>query len=142
MFKTLRTSITATTIVSIVIVSTILLWIATNVFENVYRDTSRNELKALSENMSSDLILSLAGDIDPFSIANTLLELEQYGNVKFAAVLDSNKNLIEGYIGKALTRSNKQNQYSVESQYKDYVALPLGISESENETRAVKIIGE
>ncbi|MEM0912196.1 MAG: diguanylate cyclase, partial [Pseudomonadota bacterium] len=144
MFKSLRASIVTITAFAIVLVSTVLLWIATNVYESLYSRSAVDDLDALSDNLAIDLIPYMASDKDIFAISNQLLRLDKYDNVEYAAVFDENRTLILPYVGHVVMRL--QEQRNEDLQLADKVSLyhtsAIGMQENDDNSIAFKVIGE
>ncbi|WP_026376867.1 EAL domain-containing protein [Aestuariibacter salexigens] len=144
LFNSLRSSLTAIIVLAIVSVSTAILWFTVGMYESFYRDSATDDLNGLSENMASDMIPSLADGPDPFQITTLLLRLDQYENVKYAAVYDSDKNLIQPYIGNATTANKTAEQLAslAEPDYAQLIARSIGMGVEQGNIIAVKRIGD
>lgn len=99
MFRSLRATISAYTLLSILFSSAAIMVAAVFTYENLYSESAIEQLDGISENLASDLIPGLAGNIDHLAISTTLLRLNAHDNIKHATVFDAEKNLIQTYVG-------------------------------------------
>jgi len=107
--------------------------------ENLYRQFVKSDLDGLSENIANDLIPIMGNGQDAFYITTVLLRLDNYENVKFAAVLTPDFNQIETYVGQA-EQSVKDISYYLQK-YK--LNTPTsGLSYNKQELISFKPIGE
>ena len=143
LIKSLRTEIAILAFTSILSVSTLILWFAIDSYETLYQQTASNDLNGLSENVAIDLIASI-DEQDNFKIDSTLLQLEQYDNVRFAAVFDENGSILNDYLGNALRRNKTPDEIIALPQinYKDYFQYPLGMTKVGGIILAKKRIGD
>lgn len=143
LIKSLRTEIAILAFTSILSVGTLILWFAIDSYETLYQQTASNDLNGLSENVAIDLIASI-DEQDDFKIASTLLQLEQYDNVRFAVVFDENGTVLNDYLGNALRRNKTSDEIIALPQinYQDYFQYPLGMTKVDGSILAKKRIGE
>lgn len=143
LIKSLRTEIAILAFTSILSVSTLILWFAIDSYETLYQQTASNDLNGLSENVAIDLIASI-DEQDNFKIDSTLLQLEQYDNVRFAAVFDENGSILNDYLGNALRRNKTPDEIIALPQinYQDYFQYPLGMTKVGDIILAKKRIGD
>ncbi|AEP28854.1 EAL domain-containing protein [Brumicola nitratireducens] len=143
LIKSLRTEIAILAFTSILSVSTLILWFAIDSYETLYQQTASNDLNGLSENVAIDLIASI-DEQDNFKIDSTLLQLEQYDNVRFAAVFDENGSILNDYLGNALRRNKTPDEIIALPQinYQDYFQYPLGMTKVGGIILAKKRIGD
>jgi len=143
LIKSLRTEIAILAFTSILSVGTLILWFAIDSYETLYQQTASNDLNGLSENVAIDLIASI-DEQDNFKIDSTLLQLEQYDNVRFAAVFDENGSILSDYLGNALRRNKTPDEIIALPQinYQDYFQYPLGMTKVGGIILAKKRIGD
>jgi diguanylate cyclase (GGDEF)-like protein len=141
--KSLRTEIATLALTSILCVSALVLWFAVNAYQSLYQQSSSNDLNGLSENLAVELIANVVEE-DDFAIANTLLQLEQYENVRFAAVFNENGQVLSSYLGSALIRNKTPDEIIAmpKINFEVYYQFPLGMSKPEGSIVAKKRIGD
>lgn len=137
-FKTIKQTTTTLSVLAICLVCTAVLFFAIQEHENLYRDSSQSNLNGLSENMASDLVPLLASEPDLFEISTLLLRLENYDNVKFSVVFDSEWQQLEVYYGKAFFPIDAGLSLKVE----ELKASEMGVSVRINELIALKLVGD
>ena len=144
MLKSLRASIVTITVFAIILVSTVLLWIATNVYESLYSRSAVDDLDALSDNLAVDFIPLMASEKDQFAISNQLFRLDKYDNIKYAAVFDKNRTLIQPYVGQAIMRLQQGQSENINppEQVTPYSSNLIGMQENGGNIVAFKVIGE
>jgi len=107
--------------------------------EDLYQKQVKNDLTALSVNLSDDLVKLMAGDIDQFELATLLLRLDKYDNIRVAKIFDPNWQLIEQYYGEETdynsTVSNKLNAQLL-------VDFSLGINYFSNDIISIQRVGD
>ncbi|MFT5636364.1 MAG: diguanylate cyclase (GGDEF)-like protein [Cognaticolwellia sp.] len=101
-FRSITTNIIIITLFTILLVGTSIFYLTLQEHEKLYRIQVKNDLTALSVNLSDDLVKIMAEEVDNFELAKLLLRLDKYDNIYFAKVFDINWQLIEPYYGKAL----------------------------------------
>lgn len=141
--KSLRAEIAVLALVSILAVSSLVLWFSINAYQSLYQQAASNDLDGLSENLAVALIPSVVEE-DYFSIDNTLFQLEQYDNVQFAAVFDENGQVISSYLGNALIRNKSPEQIAAISNldFGKHMQNALGMTHSTGSILAKKRIGD
>jgi diguanylate cyclase (GGDEF)-like protein len=141
--KSLRTEIAILAITSILIASCLVLWLSVKAYETLYQESASNDLNGLSENLSIDLLMSVV-DGDDFEISNTLLQLDQYQNVRFAAVYDEKGTLMYPHIGKALTEGLTAEEIMAlpAIDFDEYFQYPIGVTTGKSAIVAKKYIGD
>lgn len=141
--KSLRTEIAILAFTSILSVGALILWFAIDSYENLYQQTASNDLNGLSENLAVELIASV-DEQDNFNSDTTLLQLEQYENVRFAVVFDESGNVLNFYLGNALRRNKTPDEMMAlpRIEYQDYIQYPLGITRVDGSILAKKRIGD
>lgn len=139
-FKTIRSTLTAFNSLTIAVLCAAVLSISVFVHEDLYSEAVTNNLDGLSNNMAYDLssILS-APEIDVASISALLLRLEEYENVKFAAVFDQDYNQLDLYAGKSLQADDKRHLNAYQEQLDK---MQLGMSIKNGRLFSFKSIGE
>ena len=138
-FSSIRTTLIALTISAILIASFSVLRLSVSEHENLYRETVKNEFEGLLENLASDLIPVMAGGHDPFELTTLLLRLDPYDNVKYAKIFDMAGALLQRYYGPAF---NQTDQMPAPDQELGLESAPVGMSTTESELIALKLIGE
>ena len=138
LFKTIKHTITAFTVTAICIVCTAVLVFSIQEHENLYRESVKNDLDGLSENMASDLVSLLASNHDSFEISTLLLRLERYKHVKFAAVFDEQWQQQEVYFGDAFDT----HAAGLDIQVDELKKQPRGVRVEKNELVALKLVGD
>jgi diguanylate cyclase (GGDEF)-like protein len=139
MFSSIRTSIGAVVILAISTASLSVLWFTLNEHEELYLESQKNNLYALSRNISSDLVPDMESyPLDPISIMAILLRLDPYQDVIHAAVYDNNFSLIESYVGR---RGRELTQIPTGATV-DPSLYPLGITIDSGRLISIDRIGE
>jgi diguanylate cyclase (GGDEF)-like protein len=112
-------------------------------FENLFQKYASEDLNGLSENLAVELIASVE-ESDDFEITSTLLQLEQYENVRFALVFDESGTLLSLYLGKSLIANKTPQEIMDLSDFNidNYTQYPLGVTNSQGRILAKKRIGE
>jgi diguanylate cyclase (GGDEF)-like protein len=128
---------------SIIIVSALVLWFSIAAYENLYQKSASGDLDSLSENLAISLIPSV-DDGDDFEIQNTLLQLEQYDNVRFALVVDTTGEIISAYLGQSLVNSKttQELQSFTEFERVNMKQYTIGMTLLEHKVVAKKRIGD
>ena len=141
--KSLRTEIAFLTITSILVASALVLWFAINAYETLYQKSASNDLNGLSENLAIDLIASV-DEQDDFAISNTLLQLDQYENVHFAAVFDAQGDIVSRYLGNASIRNKTPDEIMAmpRIEFSEFNSLALGMTQTSGNIIAKKRIGD
>ena len=141
--KSLRTEIAFLSILSILTVSSLVLWFAMNAYETLYQQSASKDLNGLSENLAVDLIASL-DENDDFAISNTLLQLDQYDNVRFAVVFNSQGDTLSTYLGNALTLNKTASEIMAlpKIDFASYAEYANGMTMSGGQILAKKHIGD
>lgn len=151
--KSLKAEIAVLALVSIFTISVLVLWFSVNAYESLYKQAASDDLNGLSQNLSIELINNVVEqEQDPFAITNTLLKLDQYENVRFAAVFNEDRVLIEPYYGKVTMRAlgsiergekgNKLSASDLSVNFEDYLKYPVGMTETNGLILAKKRIGD
>ena len=91
------------------------------------------------ENLASDLIPVMASGHDPFELTTLLLRLDPYDNVKYAKIFDMAGALLQRYYGPSFRQTD---QMPTPDQELGLESAPIGISATESELIALKLIGE
>lgn len=139
MFSSIKTTLIALIISAILIVSVFVLILAVSEHEDLYLEAVESDLDALSTNMADDIVGLMASDPDPFELTIPLLRLDRYDNVKYARILDAEGKLLQGYYGQAVA---PEDQIPVPDRAFDPGSIQPGMSETEDELVALKLIGE
>ena len=104
-FRSITTKIIIITLFTIILVGTSIFYLTLQEHENLYRIQVKNDLTALSVNLSDDLVKVMAEGVDNFELATILLRLDKYDNIDFAKVFDTNWQIIDQYHGIAFVDS-------------------------------------
>ncbi|WP_371194991.1 putative bifunctional diguanylate cyclase/phosphodiesterase [Glaciecola sp. SC05] len=140
LFKSIRSSIAALTSFSIVLACVAVIAVSLSVYEELYLDSVKKDLDGLSSNLANDLLSIVSADIpDDFELTTSLLRLDRYENVKFAAILDKDYQTKELYGGKSL---NSMDEITNRLNTLENSEIKLGVGVSEGELIAFKQIGE
>jgi len=141
--KSLRTEIALLALCSILAVSALVLWFSINAYESLYQQAASDDLNGLSENLAVDLIASV-DEQDDFATASALLQLEQYENVRFAAVFNNDGALLHSYLGNAIRRGKTPEEIIAmpKVNFQQYMQYPLGMTKSRGTILAKKRIGD
>lgn len=141
--KSLRTEIALLALTSILAASALVLWFSINAYEALYQKAASDDLNGLSENLAVDLIASL-DEHDDFAISSSLLQLEQYENVRFAVVFSEDGSLLSSYLGNALIRHKTPEQIMSmpKINFEHYMQYPLGMTRVYDSILAKKRIGD
>lgn len=141
--KSLRAEIAILALISILASSSLVLWFSINAYETLYQQATSDALNGLSENLAIDLIASV-DEQDDFAIANTLLQLDQYENVRFAAVFNASGVLVSSYLGNAITRNQTPDEIMAmpKINFDRYTNYVVGMTQSHGDILAKKRIGD
>ena len=139
MFSSIKTTLIALMISAILIVSFSVLIFAVSEHEALYLKAVESDLDALSTNMADDIVGLMANDPDPFELELKLLLLDRYDNVKYASILDAEGKAVYLYYGQAVA---PEDQTSLPAREFDPGSIQPGMSETEGELVALKLIGE
>jgi len=143
LIKSLRTEIALFSLTSIIVACGLVLWFSFNSYEMLYQRAASDDLNSLSENLAIELISSVDAK-DDFLISNTLLQLDQYENVRLALVQDQHGNIVSTYLGNALTRNKTPEQLLDLSNF-DFLQFshyPLGMTKYKGNIISKKRIGD
>lgn len=143
LIKSLRLEIALFSFTSIIVASALVLWFSINSYEVLYQQAASDDLNSLSENLAIELIPSV-DEKDDFFISNTLLQLEQYENVRLAFIQDEKGSIISTYLGKVLTRNKSPSQLHDLSHFdfSTFSHYPLGMTQFEGNIVSRKRIGD
>ncbi|GAA6186298.1 EAL domain-containing protein [Aliiglaciecola sp. NS0011-25] len=98
MFHSIRYKFVIIIILSILISSGSVFFLAINEHENLYRKSVEQNLDAMASNIADNLLSTLSEEPDPFSIITELIGLDRYEHIKFVNVFDADWNLIHYYV--------------------------------------------
>ncbi|XOV80478.1 MAG: EAL domain-containing protein [Aestuariibacter sp.] len=113
MFSSIRHHIMFAIICVLGLFSAYLLWITIDIHDDLYQKSNIENINSLSNNLASDLFGPLASKAQQFEITTQLLRLEEYKNVRFAAVLSPQNELIDWYVGTKLREYSAPRQLDV-----------------------------
>ncbi|MFW8590268.1 EAL domain-containing protein [Glaciecola sp. 2405UD65-10] len=140
--NSLRSQLLTLSIAAILATSILLVIFAMQAYQDLYRQGASDDLNGLSENLSIDLMVMMSDEPDIFNIANLLLKLDQYENVRVAAVFDENLNVVQPYFGKVITSRENSGDLIQQVDFSEYVDLSLGMHAVGQDIIAFKRIGE
>nr|WP_241664475.1 EAL domain-containing protein [Ningiella ruwaisensis] len=140
----MRSQLLTLSVSAILVTSALVVVFAMQAYKDLYRQGASDDLNGLSENLSIDLMIMMSDEPDIFSIANLLLKLDQYENVRIAAVYDQQRKLIQPYYGKVISNTSLANSEAVISQinFDDYKSFDVGMHADKESVIAFKRIGE
>lgn len=124
---------------AIVLVSSSIFYLSLMEHEDLYRKQVKNDLTALSVNLSDDLVKLMAGEIDQFELATLLLRLDNYDNIRFAKVFNANWQLVEQYHGE---KHDESSVISHKLNTEMLASFPLGISYFSDDIISIKRVGD
>jgi len=136
--KSLQSDIELNTIVSIIVVSVLLIGFSIVISERLYVDFVSNEVDAMSENLSIDLMETFENPQQAIRQTELLLRLDEYPYVEAAAIIDSDNVVRSRYIGHAASGIKSELASSISS-FKD---MPVGLHELDGSVAVVKTIGD
>ncbi|QJR79832.1 EAL domain-containing protein [Alteromonas pelagimontana] len=139
MFKSIRTPLAATIVGAVVITSVIVLWLAINEHEKLYYKSVRDDLSALSRNLSEDLIPLL--EATPANVAQVeklLARLSSYQHMLYAQVYSDDKKLLASHT----TKYGLSHDAPTEEFLATVLSHPLGIHRLNRQVIALERIGD
>ena len=139
MVKSIKVPLMLIVFIAILFVSVFSIVISMFEHENLYRESVKQDLDGLSENLSNDLVTVLATPDNEIDLTTLLLRLDRYENVKFAHVFSVNNQLISSYFGK---QADAQDNYSAPTLTSVLESFPLGMSINNGQLVALKVIGD
>ena len=139
MVKTIKVPLMLIVFVAILFVSVFSIVISMIEHENLYRESVKQDLDGLSENLSNDLVTVLAAADNEIDLTTLLLRLDRYENVKFAHIFSVNNQLLSSYFGKQADLQNSDNQPTLSFVL---ASFPLGMSIDDGQLVALKVIGD
>jgi len=139
--KSLRSEIAAITLFSITLVSTLILWFSVNVYEELYQEFVAEELESLSENLANDLLPFIGEQSDTFSIARTMLRMDQYEHIEYAKVFNNQGDLLSAYHSPQIMQSGTLYRHR-ELTNELLLRLPFGLDIAPDCIIVVKRIGD
>lgn len=139
MLYSIRHKFIIITTVLIILSANLVFFLAINEHEHLYRESVRQNLDAMSSNISDNLLRVMADRIDVFSITSELLGFDRYEHIKFVNVFDADWELIQSYVHP----SYLDNAYfKPELVNNDPKTLPHTVTLTNEGLVAVKVIGE
>ncbi|WP_395341991.1 EAL domain-containing protein [Ningiella sp. W23] len=111
--------------------------------EKLFTESTASDLNGLAVNIANDLMLSMTSD-EPnlFAIKTTLLKLDPYQNVKYAAVLDTEGAIVDKYRGTAQTVIGAQRSVDEQVVLDTFNRSADGVTINEQEVIAKVLIGD
>lgn len=98
MFQSIRYKLISISIVAIVVCAGLVFLFSINEHENLYQQSVKQNLEALTLNMADDLLLAMTDQKDDFAITNELLRFDRHKDVILANVFDAEWLLIQQYV--------------------------------------------
>lgn len=138
MFKSIKTTLAITAVAFTLLSSLMIMWLAVEEHESLYLQSTTADLRALTSNISVDLLPAVGNSKGSEQLTSILTRFEPYANVMFASVYDENFNFIERYIG----RAGRQQKATVEAIGDGLSELPLGEYKLGGFLFSVKRIGQ
>jgi diguanylate cyclase (GGDEF)-like protein len=139
MFKSIKGPLMLIVFVAILFVSVFSIVLSIIEHEKLYRESVKQDLDGLSENLSNDLVTILATAGNDIELTTILLRLDRYENVKFAHIFSVNNELLSSYFGKQADAENSMNKPQLADVLKNF---PLGMSIAQKQLVAFKVIGD
>jgi hypothetical protein len=139
MFKSIKGPLMLIVFVTILFVSVFSIVLSIIEHEKLYRESVKQDLDGLSENLSNDLVTILATAGNDIELTTILLRLDRYENVKFAHIFSVNNELLSSYFGKQADAENSMNKPQLADVLKNF---PLGMSIAQKQLVAFKVIGD
>lgn len=139
MAKTIKVPLIIIVFIAILFVSIFSIAISITEHEKLYRESVKQDLDGLSENLSNDLVTILAVNDNEIELATILLRLDRYENVKFAHIFAVNNNLLSSYFGK---QADVESALGNPNLINVLARFPLGMSINNNQLVALKMIGD
>ena len=138
MITRISAKIIAVTIGLVFLCSAAFLWLSIKEHEQVYKETVSSHLEAFTNNLSHDLVPLMTSNEGDIQVATKLLNLEEYGNVRYAIVYDESWQLIRQYISPKYMSSIASQKSIPPFNIQD---IPLGLTILNGELISVKRIG-
>lgn len=137
MFNSIKSSLVALTIMTILVTSVLVLMFSIQEHENLYLESVRADLDGLSENLSNDLIPLMVKTAETYEIGAVLLRLDRYPNISYAKVYSADFRLMQEYEG----RANTEDLGSI-SKRLDVSNAEQGVRRNRGQMYAFKMIGD
>jgi len=139
MLHSIRYKFIIITTVLIIFSANLVFFLAINEHEDLYRQSVKQNLDAMSSNISDNLLRVMSEQIDLFSITTELLGFDRYEHIKFVNVFDSDWQLIQSYV--------HPNYLNLENFKPELVnikpkSLPYTVTITNEGLVALKVIGE
>ncbi|MBU2979636.1 EAL domain-containing protein [Alteromonas sp. C1M14] len=118
------------------------MWVSLQVYEGLYEDFVSEQLQSLSDNMAVDLLPYINDAPGSFSIVSVLLRLDEYENIEFAHVYNTQGMLVSSYMGDATSTAPFDNAgtHDVDEQ-NHLLSLDYGLYVTDGHIQIVKMIG-
>lgn len=98
MFHSIRYKFIIITTLSIIASSSLVFFLAIDKHEDLYRQSVKENLEALSLNIADNLLWVMSDETDSLSITTELLGLDRYDHIKFVNVFDADWQLLQFYV--------------------------------------------
>ncbi|MDN4501921.1 EAL domain-containing protein [Alteromonadaceae bacterium BrNp21-10] len=139
MVKTIKIPLMLIVFLAILFVSIFSIAVSIIEHENLYRESVKQDLDGLSENLSNDIVTILATANNEIELTTILLRLDRYENVKFAYVFSIDGELLSRYFGKQAEAEDPLSNPVLSQILKQH---QLGMSIDNNQLVALKMIGD
>ncbi|WP_240622026.1 diguanylate cyclase [Alteromonas alba] len=139
MFSSIRTAMAVILSIVVMTSSTWVLWLAVAEHEELFLESQKNNLFALTRNMANDLVPYMEQtERDSFALSIVLLRLEPYNNVINATIYDNEYNQVEHYVG----RGARRTEQGLQDPPIDPSVYELGINIEQGKLISLERIGE
>ena len=138
MSKSIKITLAVTAVAFSLLLSVVIMLLAVREHESLYVQTTTADLRALTSNITADLLTSVGSEQDIATLTSTLLRFEPYTNVMFANVYDRNFDLVQRFVGQA----GRAQLTVVERISDELTEPPLGEYQQAGFLFSVKRIGE
>jgi diguanylate cyclase (GGDEF)-like protein len=139
MFRSIKTTLISLTVFAIVGAGAAVLSLSVFEHENFYRESVKNDLDAISEDMASELLPLIADKPALYNLTHFLSRLDKYKYVQYAIVFDTNWQQLEMYIVDPELLPAQIKKQTVRAKL---IALGLGMSNVDGSLLALKLIGD
>ena len=139
MFSSIRRAMAVILSIVVMLSSTWVLWLAVAEHEELFLESQKNNLFALTRTMANDLVPYMEQtERDSFALSIVLLRLEPYNNVINATIYDNEYNQVEHYVG----RGARRTEQGLQEPPIDPSVYELGINIEQGKLISLERIGE
>ena len=139
MLHSIRYKFIIITTVLIIFSANLVFFLAINEHEDLYRQSVKQNLDAMSSNISDSLLRVMSEQVDLFSITTELLGFDRYEHIKFVNVFDADWQLIQSYVHPNYLELESFKPELISIQPKN---LPYAVTITNEGLVALKAIGE